>query len=390
MRPFVAFAAVLLLAGCDPFAFLDPPKRPFVDDRPDAAPRDAGRDGGDLRDGGAEAGAPDGGDPDAGADGGPDLPDAGVPDAGPADPIVEKDDPSATWGCGSPDSCIGDYERFLTLAAPWQKPISDQDIDDALWAIQLGQVPLEKGPLTTGQLQGRLIDGLNMRFLVEGLPTRSLVVTTTARKSTADYDEQDLLFDDPLVGRFKGILLVPHGKGPFPVVVAIHGHPDSAEVYLGSYHGNEFPKHGMAILAITLRAMAIDASEHQITHDLLRGGFDLVAMRVYETLVARRYARHRTDLDPGRVGLIGHSGGSSASNLTVRIEPGFRAFVSDNQVDWYRSDPFESYHCETAPLIYPLHALVNDFSTSAVPVKQVPYGYANGMQEIWDFFGTNL
>ena len=84
------------------------------------------------------------------------------------------------------------------------------------------------------------------------------------------------------------------------------------------------------------------------------------------------------------------SGGSSASNLTVRLEPAVRAFVSDCQVDWYKSSDFELYHCETAPALFPYHELINAFTTAAVPVKAVPYGYTNGMDEIFAFFDQHL
>ena len=93
---------------------------------------------------------------------------------------------------------------------------------------------------------------------------------------------------------------------------------------------------------------------------------------------------------PEKIGLIGHSGGSSTGNLTVRIEPKFKAFVSDNQVDWYKSSDTEPYHCETAPALYPYHDLINDFTTSVTPVLQVPYGYVTGMQPIWQFFREHV
>jgi dipeptidyl aminopeptidase/acylaminoacyl peptidase len=122
---------------------------------------------------------------------------------------------------------------------------------------------------------------------------------------------------------------------------------------------------------------------------LLRG-FNLVGLRVYETLLGLKYLRSRPEVDPDRVGLIGHSGGSSASNLTVRLESAVRAYVSDCAVDWFKSSDFELYHCETAPALFPYHEVINDFATAPVPVKAVPYGYPNGMAEIFDFFDQHL
>jgi hypothetical protein len=241
--------------------------------------------------------------------------------------------------------------------------------------------------------------------LLDGIDERELDVITSSTKDLGDATERDLVIVDPYVGTFKGILLTPKGPGPFPAVVAIHGHPDDAEIYRDSFHGKDFPSHGYAILMLTMRAMAIDASEHGITVDLLRGGFTLVGLRDYETLLGFKYLRFLAQkgrgIDDARVGLIGHSGGSSASDLTVRIEPRFKAYVSDNSVDWHRSDSawgqitgdLEPYHCETVPALYPINDQIRDFSTSKTPIKQVAYGAAqdtSGNDAIVAFFDTIL
>src|SRR5436190_1698611 len=42
--------------------------------------------------------------------------------------------------------------------------------------------------------------------------------------------------------------------------------------------------------------------------------------------------------------------------------------------DWASSGD-EPYHCESVPGLFPLHRLLDDVSTSSVPVKSVPYGF---------------
>jgi hypothetical protein len=46
--------------------------------------------------------------------------------------------------------------------------------------------------------------------------------------------------------------------------------------------------------------------------------------------------------------------------------------------------------CETLPGLFPYNAQSDDFATSATPILQVPYGYANGMGEIFDFFDAHV
>ncbi|MBI2059905.1 MAG: hypothetical protein HYT87_09060 [Nitrospirae bacterium] len=304
--------------------------------------------------------------------------------------LTVEDKPGADWACEDSKSCTGDYLAFPAIAAPYASPITEDELNRKLSDIPAGRTPIVAEPMPAETLREMLLDRLNMRFLEEGLDNRPLKVAITGETSSAEYEETALLFEDPLVGTFKGILLTPKTGGPSPGIVALHGHGDTAEIYRDTFHGNEYPAHGYAILMLTLRAMNIDADEHEVTRTLLLNGFNLISLRVYESLLGLRYIRCREDVDPDRVGLIGHSGGSSTGNLAVRIDPKLRAFVSDHQVDWYKSGDDEPYHCETAPDIYPYFELINDFPTSPTPILQVPYGYLFGMKPIWDFFKERL
>ena len=123
---------------------------------------------------------------------------------------------------------------------------------------------------------------------------------------------------------------------------------------------------------------------------LLKVLVSATGLHVYETLLGLKYLRHRTGIDPHRIGLIGHSGGSSIGDLAIRVENRFAAFVTDHSVNWYRSALFELYHCETVPVLYPIHRSINNFSNATVPTKRVPYGYPNGMGEIFNAFDAHL
>lgn len=296
----------------------------------------------------------------------------------------------ADWACSEPNTCTVDYLAFPSKAAAYARPITEDDLTRKLEDIEAGKVALATAPAPPETLKDAILDQLNMRFLIEGMEDRPLRVTVVGVSVFSGAVETRLLFEDPWVGTFKAILLTPESGSPSPGIVALHGHGEDAEIYRDRYHGSEYPGHGLAILMPTLRAMNIDDDEHQVTRNLLLAGFNLVALRAYESLLGLRYLRCRDDVDPGRLGLIGHSGGSSTGNLTVRLDPNIGAYVSDHQVDWYKSGENEPYHCETAPDLFPYHELINDFSTSPTPVLQVPYGYLLGMNPIWSFFGDRL
>jgi len=312
-------------------------------------------------------------------------------DTSDADHVIEQTDLGAQWECSIAAWCIDDYLNFLTFAAPWARPISDRALARQINRVQTGAVEPLTSPLPADELRAAIRDALGIGFLLDGIDERPLTVTLIGEDETSEYFEKHLLFTDPYVGTFDAIYLTPKGDGPFPAVVAIHGHRTRASIYRDYFHGNEYPAHGYAILMLTMRVMFIDPFEHIISRDFLLDGFALMGMRVYEALLGLKYLRHRPEIDDERIGLIGHSGGSSASNLTIRLEPDFAAYVSDLQIDYCEWGAyFEPYHCETIPRLFPYHLLISDFTTSSVPVKTVPYGYTDGMREIFDFFDTWL
>ncbi len=183
---------------------------------------------------------------------------------------------------------------------------------------------------------------------------------------------------------------MPHGEGPFPAVLALHGHPETAEIFRDVHFGAELPVAGYAVLMLTSRVMAIDDVEHDVSWALLERGFSLMGLRMTEALLGLKVLRHDARIDADHIGLMGHSGGSSTGTLLVRVEPRFQAFVADNVVDWFRSGEDEPYHCETIPELYPLHDQVNDFSTSEAPVLRTAYGFLGALPELLDFFDAHL
>jgi hypothetical protein len=301
--------------------------------------------------------------------------------------VIEHTDLGGAWDCQLSAACVDDYYSFLTFAAPWAEPISDGALIHQIGAIEDGLVQPFTDPLPAEELRTAIATALNISFLLDGINQRLLEVTVIGEWETDQYVEKHLLFTDPFVGTFEGIYLTPKGEGPFPAVIAIHGHRARASLYRDFWHGRDYPSHGLAILMLTMRVMAIDYNEHFVSRALLLNGFALMGLRVYEALLGFKYLNYRPEIAHDRIGLIGHSGGSSTSNLTVRLEPGFAAYVSDLQIDYSEwGNLWEPYHCETIPKVFPYHLLINDFTTSSVPVKTVPYNYTNGMKEIFDFF----
>ena len=250
--------------------------------------------------------------------------------------VIEEEDLGTKWDCARPIVCIEDSRRFIDRAQPYSHPITLEDLHEQIGSVEDGEVDVITDPASVKDIGKEIIDILNIRFLLEGINQRPLRATTIRKIETADFFEKDLLFHDPFLGTFEGILMVPKGEGPFPGIVAIHGHNDSARKYRDRYHGREYPAHGYAILMLTMRAMGFDLlnREHSISKELLLNGFTLIGLRIYETLLGTKYLRYLPEVLSECIFLIGHSGGSSASNLTIRVEKGFSAYVSDYTHDY--------------------------------------------------------
>lgn len=303
--------------------------------------------------------------------------------------VTEKENLGKEFTCNYSRDCIEDYENFIQIAQEYAYPITEDELQDQLDAIAHYEVELVEDTLPENELTDVIIEKTNIGFLLEDINKRPLKVTIIDKNSTNRYNYRELIFNDPYVGQFFGILLTPRQGGPHPAVVALHGHGDWAQIYMNDYFGEDYPGYGYAILMLSLRGMATGEWEDLITRKTLLNGFSMMGMRIYETLLALRYLYYLPNIDNDNIGLIGHSGGSTASNLTVRVVPELKAYVSDFKGKYYNYNQGEILD-ETLPTLYPYHSLILDFQTSTVPILDVPYGYQNERDEIFSFFNQNL
>lgn len=303
--------------------------------------------------------------------------------------VIVTDRLGASPPCADPATCTSDYEAFRIRAAAYARPIELASVPGELRRIDAGEVEQVTPRLDAEAMRQVVLDRLGIAFLMPGLEGRTLEVEVISREPREGYTESELVFHDPWVGAFGGILLVPSAPNG-AAVLAVHGHGDTAAVYRDEYHGTEHAARGYVTLMLGMRAMGSGPAaitEHVIARSLMSDGFSLMGMRVYESLLGLKFLRTLPEVEDGRIVLIGHSGGSSTGNLTVRVESRLAGYVSDHQVAYAEWVPgVNVYHCETVPGLYPYSAQLNDPSDSPVPTLKVPYKYTNGMQEIFAFF----
>jgi len=315
--------------------------------------------------------------------------------------LVELSEPVLSWPwpqTGTPTFYVDDYLDFIVKAGAYANPISPQDLNDQLQAILDNEVPIQPTwsgdwngdgvvdyPPTAEELADIIINGANLGFLLDGLAQRELKVGGVQVSSGDTFETADgevypgheiiLALEDPYVGVFPLFLHLPVGDGPFPVVQALPGHFETAEGFRDLHNGAGYPAEGFAIATHSPRAYDGYTAEDLVTRTMLLNGFTMVAIRIYEALLVRKLLHCRPDIDPTRMGLIGHSGGSGTANLVVRIESSYQALVTDrinqywNWVDGILQD-------ETALELYPWNSVINDFTTvEDTDVLETWYGY---------------
>lgn len=223
--------------------------------------------------------------------------------------------------------------------------------------------------------------------LHESASTRPLGVTIVSEQVTGGLIVRELFFDDPLLGRFPALLMLPLGAGPFPAVLGMHGHGDDPRKWLELDGGEDLPDEGYAVLSLGLRGICVDESEDEAVRTLLRARSSVLAARTAEAEIGLRYLRWLPEVDDERVALMGHSTCSASGNVAIRIVPGFAAYVSDLKDHYWSFIDNPLMADVMSPATFPLHKLINDFTTSEVPVYEAGYGYGTldpGGPDEWD------
>jgi hypothetical protein len=141
-----------------------------------------------------------------------------------------------------------------------------------------------------------------------------------------------------------------------------------------------------------------------MTWHFLLEGMSFMGIRSYEARLGLEYLAWHPDMDHDRLGLIAHSGGSVANNLTVWLEPRVKAYVSDLTSQYFadgQGNPectgsVEAWECivdETTPALHPQRDRINGLDQAPAPVLQVPYDHARseaGAEEIAGWLRATL
>lgn len=167
------------------------------------------------------------------------------------------------------------------------------------------------------------------------------------------------------------VLIPKAGQGPWPAVLACHGHGNGQEDAAGlDEQGRELEDPGIhnrfavrlvrkgmvvvipEIMGFGVRRMAEELKANPnysscgtLASQLLMYGRTLAGMRVYEAMRGLDYMASRPDVDGARLGLFGFSGGGLIAAFTAGLDQRVRAAVLSGWTNTFRGSTLAMHHC---------------------------------------------
>ncbi|WP_424767228.1 dienelactone hydrolase family protein [Paenibacillus sp. sgz302251] len=169
------------------------------------------------------------------------------------------------------------------------------------------------------------------------------------------------------------VLLPNNSRGPLPGVLALHGHgygsreivgllpdgsPDEKQPGIHQHFALQLVKRGMAVIApdvigfgerrlLADLAVNPDApnSCYRLSTQLMMLGKTLTGLRVTEALKAYHYLASRPEIDSGRIGAMGFSGGALIGFVTAVLEARMHSVVLTGFTNAVKDSIFAVHHC---------------------------------------------
>ena len=310
--------------------------------------------------------------------------------AGDSSPIVTREATQAEKSCHTLgwEYCTNDYDFLLShpeaqeASRPWVN--CHEELKEVVELGMIGVTPSwwPQPELDVSDPGRAILEGTGMEFLFspESLTTRPLEIirlTSTVETSPTGmkYLQERLMLRDPYVGDIPALLLLPPGKQSVPGVVALPGHGESPLFFRDQRMGHFFPEQGLGLLIVGFRAWDRPEKDHAQTVSYLCEGFSLIMARAYEGLVALRVLQAHPRTRGRHLGVIGHSGGSTAGNLLAWLDVNpARAHVTDIQSEYLTTDAYGFIDCETHPALNQHWESLVWFDGAPRAILQVGYG----------------
>lgn len=175
---------------------------------------------------------------------------------------------------------------------------------------------------TPNPLAGYTIEGLRAQDYPGGTIRERWVITTTATYTRyyIDYPSYDPSVDSEEPLTITGVMHVPHGEGPFPVVILNHGYIPPSRYWSGAdtwRAADYLARRGYLTIAPDFRGWG----ESDSGDNFFRSGLVIDVLNLISSLPSL------PQVDPERVGMWGHSMGGGVTTKAITVAPGIKAAV---------------------------------------------------------------
>lgn len=182
------------------------------------------------------------------------------------------------------------------------------------------------------------------------------------------YSEKRFTFTSEQYADVPCHLIIPEGKGPFPVIITLQGHSSGMYLSLGEAkddHDHELLDgdrdfglqaidNGYAALVMEQRCFGEREDRereegsrcHQATMTALLLGRTMVGERVLDVKRGIDVLETFPVIDNNKIGLMGHSGGGTVTYYATCLEPRIKAAMPSCSICTYRDSIGSIYHCE--------------------------------------------
>ncbi len=218
-------------------------------------------------------------------------------------------------------------------------------------------------------LRAKLIELLG-GFPTTRAPLRPKVLET---RTFPGYRREKVVFDSrPGVSVLAYILAPERAKSPTPAMICVPGHGRGVDDIVGiDEHGKDridksgyqhdfaiqVAEAGLAAVAIEPMGFGCRRDPRNATRGLAQKGCDpaaggalmlgqtLIAWRVWDVMRTMDYIATRSDLDAGRVGCLGISGGGTTTLFAAALEPRLRAAMVSGYLNTFKDSVGTLNHC---------------------------------------------
>jgi dienelactone hydrolase len=157
--------------------------------------------------------------------------------------------------------------------------------------------------------------------------TLALDVKEAGVDDTSGISVQDISYASPKGGRVTAYLVVPPGKGRFAGVIFMHARPGSRNTFLNE--ALSLAKAGVVSLLIDAPFSRSAESKRDFDPTVTKASDDrdIYIQTVVDLRRGVDLLLSRSDIDPKRIGFIGHSYGAHTGAILAGVEKRIKAFV---------------------------------------------------------------